>query len=313
MRNWWYLHRTAALIGVGAMVVVVAVSVVIAVRPASSTARTASGTPSPAGPSKGSGPTVAARRTGVAYHPRYITPPDTAAQENFDAELVHEENPTAIAAAEALAVPVGRYSHRFARVDPANTDDAIAYADAFVAELLNVSYRDESRVDLLAWAQAESAANSLPGVPSSIGDKSLYASLADPDMPGTGGGTSPVPSVADWAARAKAGVVEHPGGLTAGVDRAWSELIGQGFIPKDPLMSLVDVSGTLTVTTTRPVTSTARRVEGKGNPRHIVARPSSHSDHHQLVEHFSLVLGVGGALGHPGYGASAVQSWKVSG
>lgn len=297
MRSLWLLHRSATVTAALLVVAVLAgVGVLLAFRSPSQPSGTAPASrhpvvapsesgASPAGAPAGASP--ASRRGGAqdGYTPSYVNPPNTPAQQQFDAELASAQSPTALAAAENLSVPAARYSKAFAAVPAADRSDGLSYAVAFCRELLDVTYRTSSRAALLGWALEESAANTLPGVPASVGWKALYASLADPTLPGAGGGTSPVPSTAGWAADAADGVTQRASGIEASVDQSWNELVSKGFVPRDPLLGLVDVSGTLTV-------------------RHGGSTQSSH---------FSLVLGVGSALHHPGYGAVNVESWQVGG
>lgn len=122
----------------------------------------------------------------------------------------------------------------------------------------------------------------LPGVPSSIANKALYASLADPDI-GGGTGASPVPSPAVWAAEARTGTTQRVTDLLVSVDPSWTEIIDRGWEPRDPLMTIMDVTGTLIVGT------------GKTTARLSV----------------SMVLALGSCDRAPGLGAMAVQDWTV--
>jgi hypothetical protein len=119
-------------------------------------------------------------------------------------------------------------------------------------------------------------------VPASIANRAVYASLADPGMPG-GTGASPVPSVEGWAADARGGTSQEVIDVLVTVDPAWTEIIDQGWEPRDPLMSMMDVTGTLIVRT------------GTTTARHAV----------------SMVLAVGSCDRVPGLGAMAVQDWTV--
>ena len=238
-----------------------------------------------------------------------MTSPSTPQQQQFDSELAADENRTVLAAMEALAVPAGAYSGRYPAIPAADDSDAITYADAFLAELLNTVYRTDSRSALLAWAQMEVAANTLPGVPASVADKALYASLADPDVGGAGG-ASPVPSAAEWAADAAAGITQTVTGLEGNVDPTWSDVIAAGYVPTDPLLSLLDLSGTLTVDRPRRVSLTLTPTIAKDKKAKTIT--VTHTVEQRSTEHFTVEMGVGSALHHPGYGAVNVESWTVS-
>lgn len=246
-------------------------------------------TPPPAAPVQShplprvSAPAKVDTRTAHAYHPRYVQPPQTPKQAQLASALAAAESPEQIAAGEALRVPVGRYSAHYPAVPASDTSDEFSYAKAWVSELLHIDYRSQSRANLLAWAIAGEAADTLPGVPANVEDKSLYDSLAAPGVDG-GPAQSPVPVDQVWAGMAVRGVVQRVSDLEVSVDPAWTQLVGEGFVPNDPLLSFVDVSGILTVTaeSTKPSTRT-----------------------------FRLVLTVGSALHHPGYGAVSVADWSV--
>jgi hypothetical protein len=153
---------------------------------------------------------------------------------------------------------------------------------AFSAELLNVDPTFQTRTGLLEWAAFEEAPDTLPGVPAAIADKSLTASLAYAGVAGTE--PSPVPSAAGWP-KPGSGVVQQVSDLAAVVAPDWTQLVSSGWEPVDPLMTVMVVTGTLTLTDAgRP-----------GTPRS-----------------FSMALTLGGARHHPGYGAVAVSAWTVS-
>ncbi len=116
-----------------------------------------------------------------------------------------------------------------------------------------------------------------------MADKALYLSLADPDLPG-GPGSSPMPSAAEWASLAEAHATEAVSGLQAEVDPDWTGLVATGWQPVDPAMTILAVTGTLTVDQQGP----------------------------QIVHSFALTLTIGSAARRPGYGAVAVDDWTVS-
>ena len=144
-------------------------------------------------------------------------------QTQTDQRLAQAESSDAIAAAAATAVPNPAYSAAYPAVAGAARDDPGAYAMAFAAELLDRDYARQSRTQLLAWAQAEEAPNTLPGVPSALAGKALVLSLVAPDLPG---GSEPVPAaLTDAVGRpcACARVAKRersPSGGRPGLDRA---------------------------------------------------------------------------------------------
>jgi hypothetical protein len=279
MRALWLFHRRPVL----AIGMALALVVVIGIAAATNGAGGRHAGAIVAAPTFRRGP---ASTTLPASTPRYtpstVEPAATATQTSIDSRLAQAESPSSIAAAEVLAVPAPRDSSAYPAVPAEARESPIAYASSFTTELLDRNYRHQSRAELLAWAQAEESPNTLPGVPASIANKALYASLADPAMPG-GTGASPVPSVKGWAADANAGTSQRVIDVLVTVDPAWTQIIDQGWEPRDPLMSMMDVTGTLIVG------------NGATTARHAV----------------SMVLAVGSCDRVLGLGAMAVQNWTV--
>lgn len=212
-----------------------------------------------------------------------IKPPQTAIQKQIDAELAQAETPASIAAAEETSVAAPAVSGAYPSIPTVDRSDPTAYAIAFATELLDTSYASQSRAALLAWAEHEEAPNTLPGVPADVAGKALVLSLADPNLPG--GTPSSVPSPAQWAADAKAGVSQRVSDVQAEVDPDWTQIVSEGWEPADPLMTIETVTGTMTVTT-------------KGQ----AATPVS----------FTLTLTLGSAAHVHGYGAMAAGNWTVN-
>ena len=154
----------------------------------------------------------------------------------------------------------------------------MSFGLAFVSELLDRRYAGQSRQALLGWAQSESAANTLPGVPSSWADRSLVLSLADPSSsPG------PVPSQSVWEQAVGDGQAETVTDLRAVIDAEWLALTATGWQPSDPDMTILTMTGSL-----------------------VTTGPAGGS-----TVSFSLDLTLGSALSHPGLGAVAVDDWAV--
>jgi hypothetical protein len=305
MRSLWYVHRLGTVAGAAmcGLVVIAAVVVTLMGHPAGHQA-----TPSSRPTSISTTTVPTGQKRSTSYHPTYITPPDTSTEQAFDAELAAEETPSVTAAAEALAVTAPAYSSAYPAIDGSDRSGAITYADAFITELLNATYSAQSRSALLAWAQAEAAANTLPGVPAAVAPKALYGSLADPTLGGLQG-TTPLLSARAWSAAAQQRQTRKVSGIEASYDQSWSQLVTAGFVPRDPLMTTVDLSGTLTITSPHTVTSTI----GPGKKGHPIQRNVSHIVEETSVEHFTVGVVLGSALHHPGYGVVAVDGWTVTG
>lgn len=212
-----------------------------------------------------------------------IKPPQTAIQKQIDTEVAHAETPASIAAAEQTTVPAPAVSGAYPSIPTADRSDPTAYAIAFTTELLDTNYATQSRAALLAWAEHEEAPNTLPGVPASVAGKALVLSLADPNLPG--GTPSPTPPAAAWATDGRNGVVQTVTDVQAQVDPDWTQIVSEGWQPRDPLMTIETVTGTLTVTT-------------KGRAGIPVS--------------FTLTLTLGSAAHVHGYGAVAAGNWTVN-
>jgi hypothetical protein len=284
MRNLWTFHRH--------LVVAATVVAVLAVSSAVVLVGSHRGGPRAGAPANGQPPAGTTRkaRTRTTTPPRQrLAPtsiekaPQSALQQQIDAELAQAETPAAIAAALRTNVPAPAVSTAYPSVPTADRGDPGAYATAFTTELLDTNFAVQSRGALLAWAEHEEAPNTLPGVPSSVARKALVLSLADPDLPG--GSLSPVPSAAQWIAYAENGVSQSVTDVQAEVDPDWTNIISQGWQPRDPLMTIEVVTGTLTVANNG-----------------VAAAP----------EPFSLTLTLGSAAhARAGYGAVAAADWTL--
>jgi hypothetical protein len=213
-----------------------------------------------------------------------VDPSQTAVQKRVDTELAQAETPASIAVAREAGVPAPAVSVTYPSIPTADRSDPSAYAVAFATELLDTNYATQSRAALLAWAEHEEAPNTLPGVPTAVAGKALVLSLADPNLPG--GTPSPLPSEAEWAIDSQSSVVQSVSGIQAEVDPDWTEIVSEGWQPRDPLMTIETVTGTMTVTT-----------GGQAAP----------------PESFSLTLTLGSAAHvRAGYGAVAAGDWTLN-
>jgi hypothetical protein len=203
----------------------------------------------------------------------------TPAQTQIDSQIVQAQNPASIAKAETITAPNPATTRAYPAVPSAERGDPTAYARAFITELLDTRYATQTRAALLAWAESEAAADTLPGVPAAAGQNSLIGSLAYAGLPGAQ--PTPILAAANWPSLTS-GTTQTVTGLTTSVDPAWARQIAQGWQPTDPLLTVIDITGTLTVT-----------APGRPPARHL----------------FSLSLMLGTALHHPGYGAVAVANW----
>jgi len=147
---------------------------------------------------------------------------------------------------------------------------------AFVTELLTISFAKQSRSALLAWAVSETSPDTMPGTPASAAAKVLYADLEPAG--------SPLPTPAMWSVNAASGVTWSASDVTPTPVSIWTEVLATGWQPPDLRMTVLDVTGNLTV----------------AQP----GRPAT-------TQPFSLQLGLGTAEYHNGYGAMSVNNWTV--
>ena len=216
--------------------------------------------------------------------PSTVNPPLTGIQMEIDGQLAQAETSASITAAEATGIPAPGVSSTYPSTPVADRSDPSAFAIAFATELLDTNYATQSRAALLAWAEYEESPNTLPGVPAAVAGKALVLSLADPNLPG--GTPSPTPSATQWASNGQSGVVQSVSGLQAEVNPDWTQIISEGWQPRDPLMTIEIVTGTMTVST-----------NGQTAP----------------PESFSLTVTLGSAAyERTGYGAVAAGEWTLS-
>lgn len=157
------------------------------------------------------------------------------------------------------------------------SDAPEGWATSFVHALLTIDFARQSRRALGAWLVAETAPDLMPGIPAPFQDRALYVSVIDPAVMRQ---APIVPTAAQWKADAKAGVRWTVSGLAAQVDPQWQAMIAAGWQPRDLRASVGDVTGVLTVTAGKTITH----------------------------RHLSLVVAVGSAARHAGYGTVAVTT-----
>ena len=208
-------------------------------------------------------------------------PTETAIQQQYDAALASGlASSSSVQVAEAAQVPAPGFSTAWPALPLANTPEQ--WVQGFAQRLLSIDFTQQSRSGLGAWLAAEEAPELLAGVPSTIANKVLYLSLFDTTE--VGGASSPIPNADTWQAYAQTGVRWSVSDLLVQADPQFSQIVASGWQPIDQRFAVEDVSGVLTIHTGK--TSTTR--------------------------HFSLVLQVGSAHWHDGYGSVLLSDWKVA-
>jgi len=156
------------------------------------------------------------------------------------------------------------------------TLSAGTYARAFVRELLDVDFATESRSELLAWTNLNTAPMPLVPIPQRL--TTLYLTW----LLRGGEGSSPVPSQAVWNQLATEHVTWHASDVQTTTRSTWTNVLADGFDPPDARMDLLTVTGNLTV-----------------------LQP----DHAPLTVSFSLHLDTGTGMYETGFGTSSVDHW----
>ena len=283
MASLWTFRRRRLLVGAALLAVLAAAGVTIsAVGGSPSQRRSPLASPTVAAPAAKSAASGVPHAHALVANPPLVNPAETGLQAQVDKQLAQAESPQALAAALVLRVPAPATTAAFPPLSESARQDYYDFAVAFTTELLDINYAADSRAEVLAWAQSEEAPNTFPGVPAGIANKALYASLADPSLPG--GSPSPLPDASGWAANAASHVTQAVTGLQVETSPDWESVISQGWQPRDQLATIQVVTGT--ITTTRPGQKPA-------------AQP------------FSLTLALGTSRYHVGYGAISASDYQA--
>jgi hypothetical protein len=215
--------------------------------------------------------------------PATTVPDETPVQQHFDEAfeegLSSASNEAMMARAEALALPGPAIAGGWPDLPDSETPDG--WAAEFVAGLLDINFVHQSRNALGAWLVAQEAPDLMPGIPNAFEERALFVSLLEPGLIGE---PSPVPSPSQWHAEAAADLRWSATQLQTQLEPQWQSMIDAGWQPPDIRAAVEDISGVLRIT------------RGKAT----------------ATRRFSMVIQVGSAHWHDGYGTVLVSSWKES-
>lgn len=216
---------------------------------------------------------------GFTYHrPATIPTPNTPVQQrvdqSFEKGFSSPGNRRAYAAVAGFDQPGPSVGGGWPALPVANSPEQ--WAQQFTSGLLDITFAHQSRAALAGWLVAASAPDSMPGVPANAAPKMAAASVLDASATG---GNSPIPPAAVWAMDAKAHVAWQVSNLDVQVEPQWQSMIDAGWQPADVRAVVEDVTGTLTVTGGR----------------------------HPSTSSFQLVLLLGSATWHGGYGTAITE------
>ncbi len=215
--------------------------------------------------------------------PATTTPPDNPVQQQYDQGFARgfssQANQAMFAAGEQMSLPGPAIAGGWPALAISNTPGG--WTRSFVGGLLDIDFAAQHRSALGGWLVAQEAPDLMPGIPGGFADRTLYLSVLDPSAMST---PSPVPSASQWRADAAGGVRWAVSALQVQLDPQWQQMVDAGWQPADLRADVEDVSGTLTV-----------------------SGPAGTTTHQ-----FSMVVQVGSAHWHQGYGTVLVSNWKES-
>lgn len=219
----------------------------------------------------------------AAFAPETTVPADTPVQQQYDAGfgqgLSSASNKAMMARAETLELPSPAVAGTWPRLATSNAPDG--WTREFVTGLLDINFSTQPRSSLASWIVAQTAPDLMPGIPTAFQNRALYVSVMVPSITGQ---PSPAPSEGQWTADAASGVRWAVSQLEVQLDPQWQSMVDAGWQPRDLRAVVEDVSGVLTITQAKTVTS----------------------------KRFSLVVQVGSAAWHDGYGTVLVSNWEES-
>jgi hypothetical protein len=231
-------------------------------------------------------PTTTAAAAADGWHPvppattvPQSTPVQSQYDKGFEKGFSSPSNEAMMARAESLSIPAPAVGEGWASLPVANTPES--WSTEFVSGLLDINFASQSRSALGSWLVAQEAPDLMPGIPTAFQDLSLYTTVLAPQITGQ---PSPIPTTSEWNTLAASGTRWSVSDLETQLAPQWQQMITAGWQPEDLRADVEDVSGVLTIT------------QGKSTS----------------TKQFSLVLQLGSAHWHDGYGTVLVSNFKES-
>lgn len=269
----WREHRLAIVVVVGMLVIGLGVALLAVPTPPQRAHRM--GTPPPA-------PSLPVTPSIVGEPPATVAPGTGGPLLERGSPLVSPPSKSSLGSLNAQpASPPPAVSAAYPPLPAAADADPDAYAKAWATEAMTQDYSTSTRDELLSWVQSQDALDVVGGLTRLQAAKELVVSVTVASA--SGGTATLVPTQATWDLLATERGRTVASDVQVSAYPAWEQAIAAGFQPSDPLMTMRQVTATVTQTAT---------VDGRVQ---------------RTIESVAFDLALGSAVEHPGYGAMAVD------
>jgi hypothetical protein len=151
-----------------------------------------------------------------------------------------------VASWDALPAVAPAVSVGYPAIPAAARSDPSAFAAAFAEELFTRNYATTTRAQLLSWAQYESAPLRSPNYPAADWTKVLVDSLTD--LKWDSATQTEIPADGPWLALRAERAEDRVSDVRTNVNPTWEQKVAAGYQAADRLMTVIDVSLTVTET-----------------------------------------------------------------